>query len=488
MLGVLFNRPIARITAVVIGLLMGAGLIWAANNLAQTDPALADGDAPVPSRPSEPEPINVYLIEAHGYSPADFEEMVTHSGGTLLRTHPEVHLAVAQSDDRDFASRIGGYSGVTEVVQDIQLRWIPDPESFDPSNVVQSAANVESNSNPIDSAFFGSCEWYLERIDCREAFREGQFGEDAVVAVLDTGVDPFHQDLAGRIDLVNSVSVLTDPFCDGFVPDTSTFFDFNFHGTVVSNLVTSNGIGVAGVAPRSEVVAVKVLACDGVGSFGDVIGGILYAASLPDVDIVNMSLGALFSRSQPGVDSLTALLADAVDFATEQGKLVVASAGNDFFELGSRSDLIHLPSQASSNVVSVSATTIEDRLATYSNHGLPGALLAAPGGDFPNPLAALSGCPIAQFFQSATMGACSGFSILFPICATSPNFYTIGFTGTSAAAAIGSGVAALAEAADEYSNPSELREVLVESADDLGPRGRDPIFGFGRVNAGEAVD
>ncbi len=440
------------------------------------------------TRQAGPEFINVYLVEGSGYLPKDLEKMVTHARGSLLTTHPEINLAIVQSDDPNFASQIVGYPGVSRATRDVRVRWIPNAETFDSSKVVQSNDDVPG-PNPIDDAFFGACQWNLEIINAREAHKDNQLGDGAVVAVLDTGVNPFHQDLVGRIDLANSASMLTDPFCDTAVgiPDTTTFFDFNFHGTAVSSLVTSNGIGIAAVAPHSAVVGVKVLACDGFGSFGDLINGIMYAATLPHVEVINMSLGELFPRDLPGLESLTALVAAAIDFATDQGKLVVAAAGNEGLNLDSRSDVILLPSQASNNVASISATTIEDRLASYSNHGLTGALVAAPAGDLPNPLAELPGCPISLESLSGIMGACSQFSIVIPECQTADDFYVLEFIGTSASSAHAAGVAALADAAADDLSPSELREVLVDSADDLGPDGPDPIFSNGRINAGEAV-
>ena len=441
------------------------------------------------TRQTGPEFINVYLVEGSGYLPKDLEKMVTHARGSLLTTHPEINLAIVQSDEPKFASQIIGYPGVSRATRDVRVRWIPDAETFDSSKVVQSTGDVPGR-NPIDAAFFGACQWNLEIINLREALEKDRPGDDSVVAVLDTGIDPFHQDLVGRIDLANSASALTDPFCDLLfgIPDTRTVFDFNFHGTVVSSMVTSNGIGIAAVAPHSTIVGIKVLACDGFGSFGDLISGIMYAATLPHVEVINMSLGELFPRDLPGIESLTALVAAAIDFATDQGKLVVAAAGNEGLNLDSRSDLILLPSQASNNVASISATTIEDRLASYSNHGLSGALVAAPGGDLPNPLAELPGCPIALESQSGIIGACSQFSIFIPECQTADDFYVLEFIGTSASSGHAAGVAALANAAGEDLSPSKLREVLVDSADDLGPDGPDPIFSNGRINAGEAVE
>ena len=107
------------------------------------------------------------------------------------------------------------------------------------------------------------------------------------------------------------------------------------HGTHVSGIIAApiNGIGIAGVAPCAEIVNVKVLqSSNGSGAFSWVINGIMYAAG-PTVqaDVINMSLGATFDRINQGgggAGSLISALNRAVNFATQQGTLVVSAAGN----------------------------------------------------------------------------------------------------------------------------------------------------------------
>ena len=151
---------------------------------------------------------------------------------------------------------------------------------------------------------------------------------------------------------------------------------------------------------------------------------------------------------------------------------------------------IHLPSQAP-GTASISATDILNSLASYSNHGLSGALLAAPGGDAPNPALPLDRCVIPNAFQSLIVGLCSSSRIqligpnppIFP-CAGG-NFY-VSAAGTSFAAAAAAGVAALLEANRDLS-PEQLRKILAKTADDLGAPGEDPLFGAGLLNASNAV-
>lgn len=428
---------------------------------------------------------NVYVIEANGNLPADLADLVSAAGGTLHSTFPAIDLAVALSDDADFGVNLEANQGIQHCTQDVEIQWLPVPESFD-LEVLESPSSEGHGGNPAGASFF-PCQWNLRQIDAPGAWAQDQFGDpDVKVAVLDTGVDPFHSDLVGRVDTANSISALVAPsICDLFAPDVGTFFDFNFHGTFVSGIITSNGLGVAGVAPLATVVGVKVLNCLGSGTFADVISGIMYAASLPDVDVINMSLGAYFPK-EAGGGPLVAALNKAVNFAASQGVLVVSSSGNQGIDLDHDSNFIHVPSQAGSSA-SCWAGDIDGNLAGYSNHGLSGADFGAGGGDNTpgSPQLPLPGCALPVSAQDGIMSACSTFSLFF---GCGPASYLIGGSGTSFAAPACSGVAALVDG--KYGgakNHGQLEAILQETADDLGKPGADNLFSHGRVNAGKAV-
>src|SRR6185369_16433897 len=172
------------------------------------------------------------------------------------------------------------------------------------------------------------------------------------------------------------------------------------HGTHVSGIIASpiNGNGIVGVAPKAEIVNVKVLeSATGSGAFSWIINGIMYAASSTvQADVINMSLGATFDRINAGgggTGPLIAALNRAINFATQQGVLVVSAAGNEAVNLDSR--LWSIPAQ-SGNGMAVSAlapvgffspfgSTNTDLLASYSNIGKSVVSVGAPGGDFVYP-------------------------------------------------------------------------------------------------------
>jgi len=446
--------------------------------------------APLPESPNfavasrAPEATNNHVVQLSDGIPADLAARVAALGGSVLRTHPEINLALVSGLGDAQATDLENSAGVERVTRDFMVPWTPSPDEFSSQD-----GEVAGHDGVPTAAFFFPCQWNLSQIDCPTAWAKDQFGDPNVkVAVLDTGTDPNHQDLAGRIDVANSVSMLSTPsICDLFAPDVGTFFDFNFHGTFVSGIITSNGIGVAGVAPLTQVVGVKVLNCLGSGSFGDVIAGILYAASLSDVDVINMSLGAYFPKNLPGAGPLVGALNKAVNFAGSQGVLVVSAAGNSAADLDRDKNFTSVPAQSGSGI-SIWAGDIDGGLASYSNSGRSGTWVGAGGGDNTpgSPSVPLPGCLLPTFGHDGIVSVCSTFSLFF---GCGPGSYLFNGSGTSFSAPAVSGVAALLDGKHGGAlNGGQLRSRLAQTADDLGKKGVDRTFSHGRVNAGNAVN
>jgi len=176
-------------------------------------------------------------------------------------------------------------------------------------------------------------------------------GSGVQIAVLDTGADLEHPDLADRIlggvDLVN---------------DDSQPLDDNGHGSGVAGILaaTENGEGLVGTAPRVGLWVVKMLRYDEQGSISDLVRGIEWAID-HGADIINMSLGT---------DEDNPALRDAVRAAHDRGILMTAAVGNT-------GDRVLYPA-AYPEVIAVASTDREDRRAWFSNQG-PEVELAAPG-------------------------------------------------------------------------------------------------------------
>lgn len=439
------------------------------------------------------QPTYHYILKMDAY-PGDLAAIVEAAGGSLFRTFPELGFAVAYSTDENFLTNMGGGNG-NNIVRDVSTQWIPAPGW---SAILQTPTEeVGSEASDPELAFFRPCQWYLDQIDAPGSWAAGQFGAGIKVAVLDSGVDPGHLDLNGRVDVANSTSALIDSFCDQFgIVDTTTFIDRNFHGTAVAAEISSNGLGMASVAPDSEIVGVKVLDCIGSGSFTELVIGLMYVAGLPDVQVVNMSLGAEFPKNFPGIQGggglLIGFLNAALSFTEDSGKLLVASAGNGRAGIGVNMDKdqqTHWAPAQNTGVLAAWAGDFQGNLAGYSNFGRSGTWVGAGGGTSGGISPPLPGCFFPPGGQSFNITACATTTVLssLQVCTTAPNFY-FGVTGTSFSAPLVAGVAAVAQSANGNSfAPGDLRAFLKNTADDLGKPGRDVVFSHGRVNAFRAA-
>ncbi len=191
-------------------------------------------------------------------------------------------------------------------------------------------------------------------------------GSPAVrIAVLDTGVDAYHQDFldqAGNSKVVASAN---------FTNRTCTAYDATFHGTAVASIAaasTNNGVGMAGVGWSSVLLTGRVLDDCGSGYESDVIGGISWAVD-QGADVINLSLGQCGRSS-----SLDAIIATA----RAAGVVVVAAAGNGSCSGGSIGTPETTYPAASPGVIAVGATTTGDQLASFSRWG-NWVDMAAPG-------------------------------------------------------------------------------------------------------------
>jgi len=273
----------------------------------------------------------------------------------------------------------------------------------------------------------------------------GAVFSDAIVAIVDSGVDENHPDLKNK--LIPCASV-----CD-FVDDDNNPHDVYGHGTHVAGTAgaeTNNLTGIAGVAFSASVkiMPVRVLNNDGFGSTSDVALGIRYAAD-NGADAINLSLG----RRQ---DSNT--LRDAVNYAWDSGAVLAAAAGNDGG--GGKYYPASYP-----KVISVAATDWNDDTASFSNFN-DEVDISAPG------VNVYSTFPTYDF----TIGTNHGRS----------KNYDVG-SGTSMSTPHVAGLAALLFAQDSTRNNATVRSIIERSADDLGAAGWDRHYGWGRTNVFNAL-
>jgi subtilisin family serine protease len=281
--------------------------------------------------------------------------------------------------------------------------------------------------------------WGVKKIGADIVHARNNFGAGVAGCILDTGMDLTHPDLngayAGGYDYVNNDA---DPRDD------------NGHGTHVAGIwaARKNGSGIVGVAPDTRLFILKVLDSIGRGYWGNIIAALEWCVSNGG-QVANLSLG---SSADPG-SAVEAAFRSAYD----RGLLIVAAAGNSGNSSGTGDSVLY-PARYST-VIAVAATDINNNRPWFSSTG-PDVEIAAPG------VSIYSTIPL------------SGYSFM---------------SGTSMAAPHVSGVVALVLSAGLNDNNGngrindELRDRLTQTADDLGQPGRDSQYGFGLVDADEAV-
>jgi serine protease len=290
-------------------------------------------------------------------------------------------------------------------------------------------------------------QWHMRRINADDAW-DYTTGSGVVVAVIDTGVLQSLQDLnntnfVAGYDFVNSDSNPTDD---------------NGHGSHVAGTVaqsTNNSIGVAGVAYGASIMPIKVLDAGGSGWDTDIADGIYWAVN-HGADILNLSLG--------GYGTSTALQ-NAVNYAWNQGCVIVCAAGND------NTTLVSYPA-GYANSMSVSATEWRDYRAYYSNYGST-IDICAPGGDITIDRS-------GDGYVDGVLQNTRDFEYGLP-----EGYYY--WQGTSMACPHVAGVAALVKSRNMALTNSQIRNILQTTARDLGPAGWDNQFGHGQVDALAAV-
>jgi subtilisin family serine protease len=203
-----------------------------------------------------------------------------------------------------------------------------------------------------------------------EAWEETE-GSGQVIAVVDTGVDLTHPDIAPNL-WQNPLPDPVDQDLHGydFVDDDGDPDEFQFHGTHVAGTaaaVADNATGIAGVAPEAEIMAVRVLDGNGSGTSADIGAGIAYAAE-HGADVINLSLG--------GSGATDKAMSDAVNVAANDA-VVVAAAGNEARNNQMAPTVPCVLPQA--NLICVAAINESGGLAGFSNWGANSVDLAAPG-------------------------------------------------------------------------------------------------------------
>ena len=300
---------------------------------------------------------------------------------------------------------------------------------------------TKSMGRPADP--YSSYQWNLEQVNSEDAL-DMVDPSGVIVAVLDTGVQANGPDgigdLLGGYDFYSRDSNPSDPVG---------------HGTFVAGTIaqtTGNGVGLAAMAPGTSILPVKVMSDQGYGDTYALVDGIRWAAD-QGADVINMSLGS---------HSYSRAIEEACNYAYARDVVLVAASGNEF------ASSVAYPA-ALNSVIAVGATRVDGTRAGYSNTG-SGLELMAPGGDLSK--------------DQNNDGYADG--VLQETYENRQWTYTF-WEGTSMASPHVAAAAAFVKAAG-VNDPAEIRNILAQTATDMGSRGYDTTYGYGIINTALAVD
>ncbi|WP_431045084.1 S8 family peptidase [Streptomyces sp. P1-3] len=443
------------------------------------------------------------------------KKAIKTAGGKVVTAHPQIGVIVAHSANPEFATAIRAVSGVqsagatrTAPLKPVATTEVGKPEKVQaPRTTARSAAkSLAAGKEPLEPL-----QWDLPAIKADKAAKVNPGSRNVTVAVIDTGVDDTHPDLAPNFSAKQSAN------CVGGVADTSPgawrpYTEEDYHGTHVAGSIAAarNGVGVAGVAPGAKVSGIKVSdPKDGLFYAENVVCAFVFAAE-KGVEVTNNSyyVDPWMFNCKDDLDqgAIVDAVGRAAKYAQRKGAINVASAGNSNFDLGSKSIVdksspndstpvertidpskcLDVPTQIP-GVVTVAATGVKSLKSYYSNYGQGQIDVAGPGGDK---------------YQVPELPAKDG-----RILSTMPDGDFAYLQGTSMAGPHVAGVAALVKSAHPKSSPQEIQWLLKQQADNPGcptapydPDGNGTVdatcvgtqhvnsfYGYGIVDALDAV-
>ncbi|HEY6762205.1 MAG TPA: S8 family serine peptidase [Baekduia sp.] len=359
-------------------------------------------------------------------------QSIQAAGGTVEKVNTSIGVATVRSTNQDFAQQVRSKPDVQGAALDREIGRVPDQLRVHrrqrdveqgPSGAGPAPATVTpksaSTGDPLSSR-----QWDMQAIHATigGSYRVQQGTRDVRVGIIDTGIDGSHPDIAPNFDRGLSQNfTVDDPVIDGPCasdPDGSCTdpadVDEDGHGTHVAGTIGGalNGIGIAGVAPRVDLVNLRAGQDSGYFFIQPVVDALTYAGD-HGIDVVNMSFYIdpwLYNCASNPADSpeeqaeqqtIIQATQRALDYARQRGVTLVAAEGNENTDLGRpalddtspdypSADAAHPRNVDNSclseptegdGVIGVTATGPSGRKAYYSNYGTEQADVAAPGGD-----------------------------------------------------------------------------------------------------------
>ncbi|MBW8704373.1 Subtilisin BL [Streptomyces sp. MBT84] len=495
-----------RLVALPLGMATATALAFLPNvtaSAAETAPRATAAD-------TVPLSYVVNVRPGHGVS-SHVKRAVAEAGGTIVVAYDKIGVIVVHSSNPDFARTLRRVPGVQSAgaTRNAPLPAQSTTDVGTPKVLTSeevAGARAAGGQDPLEPL-----QWDLPAIKADKAHEKTLGSRDVTVAVIDTGVDDTHPDIAPNFDRgasVNCVSGKPDTADGAWRPSAAE----SPHGTHVAGEIAGakNGVGITGVAPGVKVAGIKVATTAGYFYTEAVVCGFVWAAE-HHVDVTNNSYYTdpwyFNCTGDPDQRALVDAITRASQYAERKGTVNVAAAGNESYDLdadsitdpvspndGTPSDRVvdphkcfDIPTQLP-GVVTVSATGAKGVKSSFSNYGLGVIDVAAPGGD-------------STAYQTPAPPATSGL-ILGPLPGGKWGY----MAGTSMATPHVVGVAALIKSTHPNAPAALVKALLYAEADatpctdpyDIdsdgkidavckGSKNHNGFYGWGTVNALKAV-
>ncbi|CAL9386759.1 hypothetical protein SUDANB58_01171 [Streptomyces sp. enrichment culture] len=464
------RRRLALAVPVVLSLTASLGFLPAAASA-------APGAAPAARTANAPELAYVVNTSTDHRTIASVKKAIAAAGGSVVATYEKIGVFVVHSADPDFGRQIRTARGVQSAgatrTAPLTAAGTTDEGAAEVLTKEQAARIARASAAEAGSEPLEADQWDLRAIGADKAARINPGSSKVTVAVIDTGVDDTHPDLAPNFSAAQSAN------CVGGKADTSEgawrpYTAEDYHGTHVAGEIAAarNGVGVAGVAPGVKVSSIKVSDPDS-GLFypENVVCAFMFAAD-HGVEITNNSYYVdpwLYNcMDDPDQRAIVDAVNRAQLYAQRKGTLHLAAAGNSNHDLDADAIVdktspndstpvvrtidphkcYDVPTQLP-GIVTVSATGVQNLKSYYSSYGRGVVDVAAPGGD--------------RLYQLPDTPSKDG-----RILSTMPNDEYAFLQGTSMASPHAAGVAALLKSKYPHATPAWLQALLKAQADNPG--------------------
>lgn len=383
-----------------------------------------------------------YIVTFSGEEiPAGLVAELEKQGAEVVQQVPQIGVISVSTSDPDFKDWAESQAGIAAVAEDVEIR--------SPELEVETAPE-QQRVDASGADLYEQHQWDIKRVtNDGKSWELNPGSHDVVVAIIDGGVDYTHPDL--QRNLLYSKS---------FVPGTPQNSFNGDHGTHVAGAIAANG-RVMGVGPELGIASYRV------SGWASILAGITTAAD-DSVDVANLSLGTYSFMNDEQQRTLHLTASRAVRYAQSKDMIIVGANGNNAIDLSKKmytepgegaqwSGPLHDTFTDIPWVISVSASTIRDGLAYYSNYG--NVDLAAPGGDNE-----------ARSYNTIRVSR-GGYGTM---------------NGTSMAAPKVAAAAALVKAQNPHLTPAQIIAHLQQTADGGTGQSRQQ-FGHGIVNVYKAL-